>query len=102
MKKFKLQTLSLLIIAIVLLTMSCNKNKDTVAPTIDDHFTLLGVIEKYYKVFNTKVDGKFMFESNLTNNDPALTNISLGGGIFYDKNGNAQTGGGLVSIGNNQ
>jgi hypothetical protein len=41
-----------------------------------------------------------MFESNLSNNDPKLTDIVLAGGIFYDTSGNAQTGGGQVSIGN--
>ncbi len=103
-KKYKFQTILLLVIAVVFLTTSCHKQKDKdyVAPKTDDNFSLLGIIERYYKVTNTKVDGKFMFESNLCNNDPTLTNISLAGGIFYDKNGNPQTGGGLVSIGDNK
>jgi hypothetical protein len=103
-KKYKFQTILLLLLAMVFLTTSCHKQKDKdyVAPKADDNFSLLGVIERYYVVANTKVDGKFMFESNLCNNDPSVTNISLAGGVFYDKNGNPQTGGGLVSIGDNK
>lgn len=103
-KKYKFQTILLLALAMVFLTTSCHKqtDKDYAAPKTNDNFSLLGIIERYYKVANTKVDGKFMFESNLCNNDPTLTNISLAGGIFYDKNGNPQTGGGLVSIGDNK
>lgn len=104
MKKiFKYQLILILVTPVIFLITSCHKQNDrTTSPSTDDHFSLLSIIEKYYKVANTKVDGKFMFESNLCNNDPALTNIALVGGIFYDKKGNAQTGDGQVSIGGNQ
>lgn len=102
-KDFNLNIILMYVIAPVLLMISCHKQDNGVPPPkTDSSFSLLGVIEKYYKVTNTKVDGKFMFESNLCNNDPSLTNISLAGGIFYDKNGNLQTGGGQISIGDNK
>ena len=63
---------------------------------------ILGIIERYYKLTHTKADGTFMFESNLCNNDPSLTNIAISGGLFYDKNGVPMSEPGSFSIGQYQ
>lgn len=92
-----------LILLILIVSFSCNKTKDqTVKNTSanNNSTSLLDVIDKYYNYANTKVDGKFIFESNLCNNDPTLKNIALVGGVFYDKNGNKQTGTSSITIGN--
>lgn len=104
MKKiYNLNTILVFILTPLLFIISCHKQNDsTGAATTDDHFSLLGTIEKYYKVSNTKVDGNFMFESNLCNNDPALTDIAIAGGVFYDPKGKVQIGDGQISIGTNQ
>lgn len=59
--------------------------------------SMLDIIENYYKVMNTKVDGSFYFQSNLVNNDRRITNIVQGSGVFYDTAGNRENGTGPVS-----
>ena len=51
---------------------------------------------------DTKFDGTFIFEANLSNNDTSDENIVSMGGAFYDKNGKVQTGGGTVNINNHE
>lgn len=81
---------------------ACKHNENSIVKptTAADTTSILSILERYYKVANTRSDGTFMFESNLSNNDPKITDIVLAGGIFYDTSGNAQTGGGQLSIGN--
>lgn len=96
--------LSVTIVVLGFLTLSlfsCN-NKETTTITPSDNLDILGIIEKYYKVSNVKSDGTFMFELNLANNDPSIINTVLMGGLFYDKNGNIEKGGGEVMIGDNK
>jgi hypothetical protein len=97
------KTINFLAFLALIILFSCNKTKDQTlknAPAQNNSTNLLDIIDKYFNYTNTKVDGKFMFESNLCNNDPTLKNIALVGGVFYDKNGNKQTGTSLVTIGN--
>lgn len=92
----KLTRITPLLFAVIII--SCN-HKENVIPHTSDSTGILNIMENYFKVANTKVDGAFIFESNVTNNDPTLTNTALAGGVFYDKGGNVQNGNGKVSIG---
>lgn len=67
-----------------------------------DNSSILSVMESYYNFSKVKPDGTFMFESNVMNNDPTEKNTALVGGLFYDKNGSLQNGGGTISIGGYQ
>jgi hypothetical protein len=106
MKYYNNSKVSLLILSAILLALtSCSKKKEIIKVPPDateQGADLLSIIESYYKFSTVKPDGKLMFESNLCNNDPQLTNIALVGGVFYDKQGNVETGGGPVSIGSYQ
>ena len=96
---YKLQII-LLSLSILLFT-SCSKKKEMIKtpPDAEQGSDLLSIIESYYKFSTIKPDGKLMFESNLCNNDPSLTNIALVGGVLYDKQGNVEIGGSPISIG---
>jgi hypothetical protein len=88
--------------AITIILSNCSRKNEAPIeyPKID--VSLLDVIESYYKVADMKADGKFIFESNLCNNDPSLKNIVTAGGVFYDKQGNVVNNSGAVSIGGMQ
>ena len=78
---------------------SCTKDKPDESEIQEIGVGLFDVIEYYYKLTTTKVDGKFIFESNLCDNEPSNSNIVTAGGAFYDKQGNIVNNGGTVVIG---
>jgi hypothetical protein len=88
-------------VSIILLYVSCS-HKETVKPTTqsdNNSSDMLSIIERYYKMQNTKTEGTFTFQSNLTNNDPNMIKTVLKGGFFNDTQGKYETDGGDVSIG---
>jgi len=102
-KKILYQKGIVFIVIAAIILYGCKKPQEKpVADSQNNDKGLLSVIESYYAFTKTKVDGTFMFESNLTNNDANDKNTALAVGVFYDKSGNTQNGGGIVSIGSKQ
>jgi hypothetical protein len=92
---------SLYFFLICIITLcACKKNKEVTNASAANNTDLLSVIENYYKLTTTRLDGKFIFESNLCDNDPSHTDIVTAGGAFYDRQGNAVNNGGGVIINN--
>lgn len=75
-------------------------NKAGVTPPNDAN--ILSIIENYYKVMNTKVQGRFMFQSVIPNNEANVKKSVLIGGNFYDVETQVRSHGGTVYIGNNK
>lgn len=100
----KLFVFSLLLSILLVICASCSKKKEITktSPASAESTDLLSIIEKYYKFSTIKPDGKIMFQSNLTNNDPSLINTAVIGGVFYDKDGNVDKSPGKISIGGYQ
>ncbi|HLK31050.1 MAG TPA: hypothetical protein VKT28_20900 [Puia sp.] len=86
-------------IFIMMLYVSCSHKESIKQTTQNDDNSILNIIERYYKMQSTKTEGTFIFESNLTNNDPKITKTVLKGGFFNDVSGKFETDGGDVSIG---
>jgi len=97
-QNIKIRTALALAISIILLSVSCSRKESKEIVQQKDNNTMLDIIERYYKMQNTKTEGSFMFQSNLTNNDPKQTKTVLMGGFFNDTKGKFETDGGDVSI----
>lgn len=90
-----------------IICLSCKKNgyKDLPQTSKDSLLigaNLLDIIESYYKLQTTKVQGTFMFESMVPNNDSKVKNTVLLGGNFYDEDAHTRLFGGTTYIGNNK
>jgi hypothetical protein len=95
----KKQFIWLFTVSLMLTYVSCS-HKESIKPVAqNDNNGILGIIERYYKMQSTKTEGSFMFQSNLTNNDPQMTKTVIMGGFFNDTKGVFETDGGDVSIG---
>ncbi len=83
------------IIFFLVLSFSCKKEQTTLPGLISNNSSNLFSIVHYCGGTNTNLDGEFLFQSNVTNNDSvsALKGIAEITGFFTSKNGGVFKGG---------
>lgn len=105
MKNILIKYLAIFATLTIVVLSGCKRESKTAIQGASDSLQakagFLDILENYYKVQNTKVQGRFMFESMVPNNDPKVENTVLLGGNFYDEDAHARLYGGTISIGKN-